>query len=65
MDREPDTVIGKPVLWKVVGANLFAAVTGTNHRSTFLRQRLLLLIHLNFVKPGTQDAHPLLPILDL
>src|SRR2546430_17078396 len=65
MDGQPNAVVGDAVLREIVRAYLFAAIARTHHRFAFFCQRLLLLLHLHFVKSGTQNAHGLFAILDL
>src|ERR1700722_10422982 len=65
MISKPDAVVGKPVLRKVVSADLLAAIATAHLLLTFFGQSLLLLFHFDFVKPGTQHTHRLLAILDL
>src|SRR5581483_1460810 len=65
MNGKPDAMISEPVLWEVVSANLLAAIARFHHRATLLRERLLLLLHLNFVQASSQHTHAFFAILDL
>src|SRR5579864_3996159 len=65
MDGEADAVVGDTVLREVVGADFFAAIAGPDHRFALFRESFLLLLHLDFVEAGAQDAHTFLAILDL
>src|SRR5262249_34438925 len=57
--------VGDAVLREVVGADLFTAVSAADHRLALFGERVLLLLHLDFVKARTQHAHGFLAVLDL
>ena len=65
MDGEADAVVGDTVLREVVGADFFAAIAAADHRFALFRESFLLLLHLDFIQTGAQDAHTFLAILDL
>src|SRR5207248_11295281 len=64
VQREPDAMIGDAVLRKIVGANFFAAVAGTNHGAALFRKLLLLLLQLHLVEARSQHAHAFLAVLE-
>src|SRR5579863_7495699 len=65
VERESDAVIGQAVLAKVISADFFAAVAGTDHGATFGADRRLLLFQLHIIEAGAENAHGLGAILDL
>src|SRR5215469_8711291 len=65
VNREPNPVVGDTVLGEVIGADFFAAVAATDHLLPFLRQRLLLLLHLDLIETRAQNAHGFFAVLDL
>src|SRR5580698_10159776 len=65
VQRQPDAVIRHPVLRKVIGANLLAAVARAHLLLAFLGQLRILPLHFLLIKPRPQHAHALLAILDL
>src|ERR1022692_4100060 len=65
MEREADAVVGDTVLREVIGADLFAAVSRPDHGFALFGQRLLLLLHFDFVEAGAQHAHTFFAVLDL
>src|SRR3984893_9826147 len=65
MESEADAVIGNGILRKVVGANLFRAVTGFDLAATLGADGGLLLFELQFVQARAKDAHSLGAVFDL
>ena len=55
---ESDAVIGEAILRKVVGADLFAPVAASHLAAPFLRQRLLLAFHLDFINRARRTRMP-------
>src|SRR6185437_7418524 len=62
---QADAVIGEPVLREVVGADLLAAVAGAYLLLTVFGLQLMDALSFYFIKPGTENAHALLAVLDL
>ena len=65
VQRQPDAVIGKPVLREVIRANFFLAIAGLDLPTPFRHDRRLLLLLLQFVKTRAQNTHCFRAILDL
>ena len=65
MVRQPDAVVGHPVLRKVVRPDLFAAVARADLLLAVLRLDLVNAFRLNLIQPRPQHAHALLAVLDL
>src|SRR5215218_8552561 len=63
--REPDPVVGDPVLREVVGADLLGAVARADLRPARRVELGALALELLFVEPRAQDAHRLLAVLQL
>src|SRR5882724_13407175 len=65
VQRQPDAMVGQPVLRKIVGADLFTSVAGPHHAPPLRAQRGLLLLQFHLVKPRAQHALRFRPVLDL
>src|SRR5882724_2991353 len=65
VQREADAMIRYAILRKVVGANFFAAVAGLDLGAALLGESRLLLLHFDFIEPGTQHAHTFFAVLNL
>ena len=65
VDVQADAVVGHPVLWEVVGADLLAAISGPNLAAARRHQLLLPLAVVEVLEAGAQDAHRLRPVLVL
>src|ERR1700730_13755502 len=62
---QADAMVRETVLGKVVGADFLAAIAAPHLLLTLFGQRFLLLVHFDFIEPGTQHTHRFFPILDL
>src|ERR1019366_106905 len=58
-------MVGEAVLRKIVGADLLRTVARAHHLLAFFRQRVLLLLHFDFVQTRAQNAHAFFAVLDL
>ena len=65
VQRQPDAMVAHTVFAKIVGPDLFGAVSGFDLSATFGENRCLLLVHLQLVEPRAQYAHGFGAILDL
>src|ERR1035441_9237429 len=65
MQRQADAVIRHAILREVVGADLFAAIAGSDHATPLGAQRRLLFLKLQLVQPRAQHALGFGAVLDL
>src|SRR5215472_16071681 len=65
MHGQADAVVRNAVLWIVVGADFFGAVTGFDLAAALGGDGGLLLFQFHFIQPGTQHAHGLGAVFDL
>jgi hypothetical protein len=65
MHREVDAVIGDAVLFEVVGADLLGSIAAADLAAALLRDRVLLLAHLDLVEARAQHLQRFRAVFDL
>ena len=65
VERHTGAMIGDPILWKIVGANLLAAFPGSNLSATFTRALGIRLALFEIEQSRTQNRHRLRFVLVL